>query len=142
MPMLNPELGIDLLVDADGDLTVAPDGDLDITLDGRTCLMQDVAALLDTLPGELFGHAEYGAGLQNLVGEESEPGFENRIKRVVEDALIFEDSVAGRVDADSVAVTVTTSNLGQDASITVEFAPADDPENVLNLVWPNASQTE
>jgi hypothetical protein len=59
-------LGVDLLLDDDGDLVVNPAGDLAITRDGRTCLLQDVRNLLDTLPGDLFGHPAYGAGVPRL----------------------------------------------------------------------------
>ena len=80
-------LGVDLLLDADGDLVVSPAGDLAITQDGRTCLLQDVRNLLDTLPGDLFGHPAFGAGVPRLFGEEDRPDFERLVVRAITDAL-------------------------------------------------------
>ncbi len=140
--MLNETLGIDLLVDEYGDLTVGSDGDVAVTTDGRTCLLQDTAALLDTLPGDLFGHPEYSAGLPNLVGEDDGDDFADNVKRAIEDAFAFEDAVAGRIDLDGVKVDISTANLGERAQFDIVFAPSDDPENPMNLVWPNTTPSE
>lgn len=140
--MANETLGIDLLADEFGDLVVGADGDLAITTDGRTCLLQDAAALLETLPGDLFGHSEYGAGLPNLVGEDDGDEFADDVKRAIEDAFTFEDAVAGRIDPDSVEVDILTTNLGEQAQFNIVFAPSDDPENLMNLVWPNTTPSE
>ena len=82
-------LGIALWLDADGDLAVAPDGDLAITPNGRVTLLQDVRDLLDTLPGDLFGHPTYGAGVARLFGEEDRPDFESLVIRAITDALML-----------------------------------------------------
>ena len=133
-------LGIDLLLDDDGDLQVGATGDLAITPDGRTTLLQDVRHLLDTLPGDLFGHPDYGAGVPRLFGEEDRPDFEQLVARAIADALTYDPSVAPRIEPDSVQVTADRSGL--EASFQVSFVPlGEDFTNRLNITWQaNAGQ--
>lgn len=127
-------LGIDLLLDGDGDLQVGTTGDLAITQDGRTTLLQDVRNLLDTLPGDLFGHPDYGAGVPRLFGEEDRPDFEQLVSRAIADALTYDPSVAPRIEPDSVQVTAERS--GREASFNVSFVPlGEGTTNRINLVW-------
>ena len=126
-------LGIDLLLDDDGDLQISATGDLAITPDGRTTLLQDVRHLLDTLPGDLFGHPDYGAGVPRLFGEEDRPDFEQLVARTIEDALTYDLSVSPRIEPDSIQVTAERS--GREASFRVSFVPlGEDVTNRLNLV--------
>ncbi len=127
-------LGIDLLLDDDGDLQVGATGDLAITPDGRTALLQDVRHLLDTLPGDLFGHPDYGAGVPRLFGEEDRPDFEQLVARAIADALTYDPSVAPRIELDSVQVTADRN--GREASFRVSFVPlGEEWTNRLNIVW-------
>ena len=89
MAVENSNLGVDLLLDSGNDLQVNPDGDLTITPNGRVCLLQDIRNLLDTLPGDLFGHPEYGAGLHRLAGEEDRVDFDRLVIRAITDALTY-----------------------------------------------------
>lgn len=131
----NANLGIDLLLDADGDLQATSTGDLAVTPNGRVCLLQDIAHLLDTLPGDLFGHTEFGAGVTRLAGENDRPDFADLVMRSITDALLYDDSVGPRIESDSVDVTVVerTSNS---ITFNVAFQPLDEEYTTLaNLVW-------
>ena len=127
-------LGIDLLLDENGDLFVGATGDLAITPDGRTTLLQDVRNLLDTLPGDLFGHPDYGAGVPRLFGEEDRPDFEQLVARAIADALTYDPSVSPRIEPESVAVKPQRS--GREAIFDVSFVPlGEDWTNRLNVVF-------
>ena len=127
-------LGIDLLLDNEGDLVIGPTGDLAITMDGRTTLLQDVRNLLDTLPGDLFGHPSYGAGVPRLFGEEDRPDFEQLVIRAISDALTYDPSVAPRIEPDSIVVRAV-QGVGE-AEFHVSFAPlGEDWTNRANVVF-------
>ena len=129
-------LGIDLWLDADGDLAVAPDGDLAITPNGRVTLLQDVRDLLDTLPGDLFGHPTYGAGVARLFGEEDRPDFEALVTRAITDSLTYDPSVAPRIELDSIEVRPTTGASPREAAFSVSFIPiGEEWTSRMNLVW-------
>jgi len=135
MTVENANLGMDLLLDADNDLQVSQAGDLVVTGNGRECLLQDIRNLLDTLPGDLFGHPEYGAGLHRLVGEEDRFDFDRLVTRAITDALTYGEAVAPRITPDSVTVTVTRT-VGQEAEYSISFAPiGEDLSSLENLVW-------
>ena len=128
-------LGKDLLLDADGDLVVSPTGDLDVTEDGRTCLLQDVRNLLDTLPGDLFGHPSFGAGVPRLFGEEDRPDFERLVVRSITDALTYDQGVGPRIEPESV-VAYALPRVGRDARFQVSFvALGEEWTNRSNMVW-------
>ncbi len=127
-------LGIDLLLDDDGDLVVGPDGDLELTPDGSTTLLQDVENLLDTLPGDLFGHPSYGAGVARLFGEENSSDFEALAIRAISDALAYDPSVAPRIKTESISVSALRGS--REIRFNVSFkALADGVTSRLNLVW-------
>ena len=134
-------LGQDLLLDADGDLVVSPSGALAVTDDGRTCLLQDVRNLLDTLPGDLFGHPAYGAGVPRLFGEEDRPDFERLVVRSITDALTYDQSVGPRIEPDSIVVVKKTESpedrkTGRSGTFLVSFvALGEEWTNRLNLIW-------
>ena len=65
-------LGTDVLFDADGDLAVSATGDL-VIVQGRDCLLQDVRDRLETLPGDLFAHSDWGCGIKKLLGAPDTP---------------------------------------------------------------------
>ncbi len=132
---LYENLGVDLLLDADGDLMISPAGDLAITQDGRTCLLQDVRNLLDTLPGDLFGHPAFGAGVPRLFGEEDRLDFERLVVRAITDALTYDQGVGPRIEPESIVV-YALPRTGREAHFQVSFvALGEEWTNRLNLVW-------
>ena len=132
---LYENLGVDLLLDADGDLVVSPSGDLAITQDGRTCLLQDVRNLLDTLPGDLFGHPAFGAGVPRLFGEEDRPDFERLVVRAITDALTYDQGVGPRIEPESIVV-YALPRASREAQFQVSFvALGEEWSNRQNLVW-------
>ena len=139
---LYENLGVDLLLDADGDLQVSPSGDLAITQDGRTSLLQDVQNLLDTLPGDLFGHPAYGAGVPRLFGEEDRPDFERLVIRAITDALTYDQGVGPRIELESIVV-YALPRTGREAQFQVSFVPlGEEWTNRMNYVWQNPITAE
>ena len=141
---LYENLGVDLLLDDDGALLVSPSGDLAITQDGRTCLLQDVRNLLDTLPGDLFGHPAYGAGVPRLFGEEDRPDFERLVVRAITDALTFNQGVGPRIEPESIVV-YPLPRTGREAQFQVSFVPLGEEWTnrsnwVFQLGWPENEQ--
>ena len=137
-------LGVDLLLDADGDLMVSPSGDLAVTQDGRTCLLQDVRNLLDTLPGDLFGHPAYGAGVPRLFGEEDRPDFERLVVRAITDALTYDQGVGPRIEPESIVV-YPLPRTGREAHFQVSFVPLGEEWTnrmnwIFDLGWPENEQ--
>ena len=129
-------LGLDLLLDADGDMVVSPTGDLAVTMDGRTTLLQDVRDLLDTLPGDLFGHPAYGAGVGRLFGEEDRADFAPMVTRAIADALTYDPSVAPRIEPDSIRVVRVAGSAPRESAFDVSFVPLGEPWTCrVNLVW-------
>jgi hypothetical protein len=134
---LYENLGVDLLLDADSDLMISPAGDLAITQDGRTCLLQDVRNLLDTLPGDLFGHPAYGAGVPRLFGEEDRPDFERLVVRAITDALTYDQGVGPRIELESIVV-YALPRTGREAQFQVSLVPlGEEWTNRMNFVWQN-----
>jgi len=135
-------LGTDLLLDDDGDLGVSSAGDLAITQDGRICLLQDVRNLLDTLPGDLFGHPAFGAGVPRLFGEEDLPDFERLVVRAITDALTYDQGVGPRIEPESIVV-YALPRTGREAQFQVSFVPlGEEWTNRLNLVWGSNASAE
>jgi len=134
-PYAYPNLGCDLLLDQDGDLAIAVTGDLALTPNGRVCLLQDIADLLETLPGVLFGHSEYGAGIGRLFGESYKPGFVRHVERAVRDALINDHSVAPRLLSQTVKVDMEKFS-DTELSVAIAASAISDGQIVpLNFVW-------
>ena len=65
-------LGTDIQFDQGGDLAVSPTGDL-VLAHGNNCLLQDVRDQLETLPGDLFSHEDWGCGITKLLGAPDTP---------------------------------------------------------------------
>ena len=132
---LYENLGVDFLLDDDGDLQISPAGDLAITQSGRTCLLQDVNNLLDTLPGDLFSHPAFGAGVPRLFGEEDSPDFERLVVRAITDALTYDQGVGPRLEPESIVV-YALPRTGREADFQVSFVPLDEEwTNSMNFVW-------
>ena len=65
-------LGKDILFDEDGDLSVSPSGDLQMA-SGLECLQQDLSDRLETMPGDLYAHPDWGCSIRLLLGALSTP---------------------------------------------------------------------
>ena len=65
-------LGKDILFDEDGDLSVSPTGDLE-TASGLECLQHDLRDRLETMPGDLYAHPDWGCSIRLLLGALSTP---------------------------------------------------------------------
>jgi len=129
-------LGIDLLLDETGDLVISTTGDLALTPDGRATLLQDVKHLLDTLPGDLFGHPNYGAGLPRLFGEEDRADHGDLVRRAIADALTYDPSVAPRIEPDSIEVKLVAGSDPREPAFSVSFTPLGEGfTSRVNLVW-------
>ena len=70
--MNNEYLGKDILFDEEGDLMVSPSGDLE-TVSGLDCLKQDLRDRLETMPGDLYAHPDWGCNIRMLLGGLSTP---------------------------------------------------------------------
>ena len=129
-------LGIDLLLDETGDLVISTTGDLALTPDGRATLLQDVKHLLDTLPGDLFGHPNYGAGLPRLFGEEDRADHGDLVRRAIADALTYDPAVAPRIEPDSIEVKLVAKSHPREPAFSVSFTPLGEGfTSRVNLVW-------
>ncbi len=128
--------GIDLLLNETGDLVVSTTGDLALTPDGRATLLQDVKHLLDTLPGDLFGHPNYGAGLPRLFGEEDRADHGDLVRRAIADALTYDPAVAPRIEPDSIEVKLVSGSDPREPAFSVSFTPLGEGfTSRVNLVW-------
>ena len=65
-------LGKDILFDEEGDLMVSPSGDLE-TISGLNCLKQDLRDRLETMPGDLYAHPDWGCNIRTMLGALSSP---------------------------------------------------------------------
>ena len=65
-------MGVDLKFDEDGDMMVSSTGDLEM-LYGLECLKQDIQDRLETFPGDLYAHPEWGCQIRTLLGALSTP---------------------------------------------------------------------
>ncbi len=133
-------LGTDVLL-LDGDFQVSPTGDLMITQDGRTCLLQDCQSLLETLPGDLFYHPGYGAGIPRLYGEEDRANFEALVVRAIKDAFTYDEGVGPRIEENSLVVYAVTPKIQREASFQISIIPLDEEWTnrlnwVYNMGWP------
>ena len=132
----NENLGLDLLLDETGDLRLSGSGDLALTPNGRVTLLQDVKHVLDTLPGDLFGHPNYGPGLPRLFGEEDRADHGDLVRRSIADALTYDSSVASRIEPDSIEVKLVNGQYSREPVVSVSFVPLGEGfTNRLNVVW-------
>jgi len=93
-------LGKDLRFDVDGDLMVNRTGDLELVT-GRDCLLQDVRDRLNTLPGDLYAHPEWGCRIGRLLGAPDTPLNRALAVRYLRDALEDEP----RIEKESISIT-------------------------------------
>lgn len=113
------------------DLTVTSDGDLDIVSDEDN-LAQAIISRLSTEEGELHdvGHADYGARLDELIGEVNNENTRERIKASVLDCLAQEPRIKEVVSIDvttdpydphRVDVNITVLPIGSTTFLTVVY---------------------
>lgn len=130
---MNENLGTDLLL-VNGDLGVASDGDLLLTPSGRAALLQDIAHLLETLPGDLFAHPDHGAGLGRIFGETGRD-LERRARRAIEDALTYSPAVNGRIVSGTIRVEIARlTDREIEARVSCQSI-VDGAVSALNFVW-------
>ena len=65
-------LGTDILFDEEGDLVVSPSGDLEM-VSGLDVLKQDLRDRLETIPGDLYSHSDWGCNIRTMLGALSSP---------------------------------------------------------------------
>ena len=70
--MISEYLGRDILFVEEGDLVVSSTGDLEIAT-GAECLKQDLRDRLETMPGDLYAHPDWGCRIKELLGALSTP---------------------------------------------------------------------
>ena len=70
--MSSEYLGKDILFDEEGDLVVSATGDLEMVI-GLECLKQDLRDRIETMPGDLYAHPEWGCQIRQLLGALSTP---------------------------------------------------------------------
>lgn len=93
--------GTDVKLDVYGDFIQAVDGDLK-TVSGLNCLEQEIRHRLLTYQGDLFCHADYGAGLQNFIHLEATRINRLDLVQAIKEALLEEP----RVVIDSLEVEI------------------------------------
>ena len=128
MDIKNKQFGIDLTLDEDGDIILSSSGDLAITTDGRISILQDVKHTMETLPGDLFSHPEYGTGLKRLLGNEEEPDNYSLIQRTVSDALVYNQSIISRIDPEKIKFNIKKI---LPSNIIIEFEIEGKKESVI-----------
>ncbi|MCL4693342.1 MAG: hypothetical protein KJ060_12640, partial [Candidatus Hydrogenedentes bacterium] len=112
-------------------LAIGTDGDLALTPDGLTCFLQDVANVLDTEPGDLYAHVNYGAGLRRFLGEAGDEGL-SRLTSQIRVAL-GDGAIRPRLDLANSSVVVTRA--GDTVTINTTIAAiAGDTVVTSNLI--------
>ena len=112
----NNHLLLDLILDDSGDLMISPSGDLSITSDGRKCLLQDIKHYIETIPGDLFSHPEYGSGIKRLLGD-SQTTQELLIKSI-STALLYNPVILSRINPTKIIFKI---NKNSQSELTIEF---------------------
>ena len=128
MDIKNKHFGIDLISDEDGDIVQSSSGDIAITSDGKNSILQDVKHTMETLPGDLFSHPEYGTGLKRLLGNEEEPDNYSFIQRTVSDALQYNQSIISRIDPENIKFNIKKL---LPSNIIIEFEIEGKKESVI-----------
>ena len=114
---LNKHLLIDLILDDSGDLLISPSGDLAITNDGRKCLLQDIKHYIETMPGDLFSHPEYGSGIKRLLGDSQLT--KNLLIKSINTALKYNPAIISRIDPAKIVTNILEDK--QNSELTIEF---------------------
>ena len=121
-------LGKDILFDEDGDLSVSPTGDLE-TVSGLECLKQDLQDRLETMPGDLYAHLDWGCQIKQLIGALSTPLNRALAVRYLRLAVLDEP----RVRKETVQISVKQFTTEQ-KTFEIRFVPKGGASQ-QSLVW-------
>jgi len=121
-------LGIDILFDVDGDMAVSSTGDL-VTVNGGNCLLQDVLDRLETLPGDLFAHSNWGCGIGRLLGVPDTPLNRALAVRYIRYALEAEP----RIDDSSISIKPLIFN-SEEKRFEINFSTVNGI-NPASIIW-------
>jgi hypothetical protein len=109
----------DILLDDNGNFVAAAGGDCE-TVKDQYCVLQDVKHLLLTFPGDLWAHADYGAGIQIFAHQEDTELNRLELEQLIRLALANDD----RIDTDSIKVEVLSWERDR-ITVTVSFRLTD-----------------
>jgi len=126
--MRDDYLGTDILFDVNGDLSVSATGDL-VILQGRDCLLQDVRDRLETLPGDLFAHGNWGCGIGRLLGAPDTPLNRALAVRYIRYALEAES----RIEDSSISIKPLVFN-SEEKRFEINFSPVNGI-GVESMIW-------
>ena len=121
-------LGVDVLFDDDGDLALGRNGDLELAV-GRNCLLQDVRDRLGILPGDLYGHPDWGCRVGLLLGASDTPLNRALANRYLREALEAEP----RIEAESISIT-PLAFTSEEKRFEIRFKPVNGRVQE-SLVW-------
>jgi len=121
-------LGTDILFDQDGDLAVSPTGDLTIVR-GNDCLLQDVRNRIETVPGDIYSHPDWGCRIKELLGALDTPLNRALAVRYLKLSILNEP----RIKPDSIQITVLNfENEYKEFKIRFTTRNSTTPES---LIW-------
>jgi len=121
-------LGVDILFDVEGDLVVGRSGDLEMAV-GRDCLLQDVRDRLGTLPGDIYGHQDWGCRIGLLLGASDTPLNRALANRYLREALEDEP----RIESESISI-IPLAFTSEEKRFEIHFRPVNGRVEE-SLVW-------
>jgi len=121
-------LGTDILFDAEGDLTVSPTGDLTM-VGGADCLLQDLRNRIETVPGDLYAHPDWGCRIKELLGAPDTPLNRALAVRYLKLSILNDP----RIKPDSLQISILNfANEYKEFKIRFTARNSSNPES---LVW-------
>lgn len=133
--ILWPNLGNDLLLDSDDDL-VFFSNDVKRTMNGLITLRQDTQGVFDTVPGNLFGHPNYGNSAIRLWGENYSDEWVNLMIRALTNAVTYNSAIYNRLKKDTIKITEKETSTPRSPRFNVSAETiADGETRPFNLVW-------
>ena len=121
-------LGKDILFDEEGDLVVSSSGDLE-TVSDLDCLKQDLRNRLETMPGDLYSHPDWGCSIRTMLGALSSNLNRALAVRYLRLAVLDDP----RIRKETVQVIVREFNSEQ-KSFEIRFVPKSSSTQ-QSLVW-------
>jgi len=120
MELLNKHLLIDLILDESGDFSISSSGDLSITNDGRKSLLQDIKHILETMPGDLYSHPEFGSGIKRFSGEDLAIN-KNVIIKSIKAALFYTQSIISRINPSRITFNILENENNSESELVLEL---------------------
>ena len=121
-------LGKDILFDDEDDMVVSATGDLELVT-GLDCLKQDLRNRLETIPGDLYSHTDWGCSVRTMLGALSSPLNRALAVRYLRLAVLDDP----RIRKETVQVIVREFNTEQ-KSFEIRFVPKGSSSQ-QSLVW-------